>query len=389
MKRSDFIKMCGIFGITMPIQAGLGACEKVEDQATPFTGRVIIIGAGAGGLAAGYYLHQRGIDFTILEASDRHGGRLRTNTSFADFPIPLGAEWLHTNPSIFQEVVNDAAVQVDIATVGYDRQKDTVGHWNGSRLTVDELIDSDRKFVGSTWFDFFEQYIIPPIKENILYNAVVRSVDYSGDLINVQLNNEKFLADKVIVAIPLKILQEGDIRFLPPWPTKKLEDIQNASIWDGFKAFFEFSKRFYHTATSFDTGSERDGQKLYYDASYGQDSEMNILGLFVVGKPAQPYLSRSGIELRDYILAELDTIYDNAATPNYIDHLTQNWNEEPFIRGAYLVDHENWRLVRRLSEPIADKIFFAGGAFTEGEDWVSVENAAMSARRAVEALTAG
>ena len=38
--------------------------------------KVLIIGAGAAGLAAGHALAQRGIDFQILEASDRIGGRL-------------------------------------------------------------------------------------------------------------------------------------------------------------------------------------------------------------------------------------------------------------------------------------------------------------------------
>ena len=39
---------------------------------------VIIIGGGLSGLTAANYLHQKGIDFKILEASDRVGGRVKT-----------------------------------------------------------------------------------------------------------------------------------------------------------------------------------------------------------------------------------------------------------------------------------------------------------------------
>ena len=63
--------------------------------------KVIIIGAGAGGLSVGYLLNQQGIDFEILEASSVYGGRMRRTTTFADFPISLGGEWLHVEREIF------------------------------------------------------------------------------------------------------------------------------------------------------------------------------------------------------------------------------------------------------------------------------------------------
>lgn len=52
---------------------------------------VLIIGAGAAGLFAGKVLADRGIDFRILEASDRYGGRVGKLEGFADYPLDLGA----------------------------------------------------------------------------------------------------------------------------------------------------------------------------------------------------------------------------------------------------------------------------------------------------------
>ncbi|MEX0314017.1 MAG: NAD(P)-binding protein, partial [Allomuricauda sp.] len=66
MKREEFIKICSLFGIGLPLQPGLMACNTDENTAETFTGKVLIIGAGAGGLSAGYFLNQQGIDFEIL-----------------------------------------------------------------------------------------------------------------------------------------------------------------------------------------------------------------------------------------------------------------------------------------------------------------------------------
>uniref|UniRef100_A0A182UVE1 Amine oxidase domain-containing protein n=1 Tax=Anopheles merus TaxID=30066 RepID=A0A182UVE1_ANOME len=57
--------------------------------------RIIIVGAGAAGVAAASRLYQRGFrNITILEASQRIGGRIRT-TPFGPGIVELGAQWCH------------------------------------------------------------------------------------------------------------------------------------------------------------------------------------------------------------------------------------------------------------------------------------------------------
>lgn len=56
---------------------------------------VVIIGAGAAGLAAGQALSSAAVDFIILEASERIGGRAHTDETSDAFPIELGAEFIH------------------------------------------------------------------------------------------------------------------------------------------------------------------------------------------------------------------------------------------------------------------------------------------------------
>ncbi len=383
MTRKDFIKVCGILGIGIPAQSLISGCSDSSDN--NFSGKVVIIGAGAGGMASGYLLKKQGIDFEILEASPNYGGRMKINTDFADFPIPLGSEWIHTDKNIFERIVDDNSVDINIETKAYT-SNDTFALWENGELEVSSLNDSDLKFVNSSWFNFFEDYILPSINDKISLNTIVQSIDYSGDQVVIETQGNQFTADKVIIATPLKILQLGDISFSPALPSDKLDAINETLVWDGFKAFIEFSEKFYDTTIGFNISPETIGQKLYYDASYGQNTSKNILGLFTVGTPALDYSSLSDTELKDFILNELDEIYDNQASASYIKHISQNWNKEPFIKGGYLTDHADDQTVRKLSESVSDKLYFAGGAYTSGDDWVSVHAAAQSAKEAVSAL---
>jgi monoamine oxidase len=57
---------------------------------------VVILGAGLAGLAAAYYLHQAGVDFLLLEARDRLGGRILSTDAagqLADDGFDLGPAW--------------------------------------------------------------------------------------------------------------------------------------------------------------------------------------------------------------------------------------------------------------------------------------------------------
>ena len=161
-------------------------------------------------------------------------------------------------------------------------------------------------------------------------------------------------------------------------------------VWSGFKAFFKFSTQFYGAYLALSDSETDQGQRVYYDAAYAQTTSDNILGLFAVGQQAELYQSLTGIAQRDYILNELDSFFgSNLASNNYIDHIVQNWNTEPYAQAAYVRDQEDWQLVRTLGESVNGKLFFAGDAYTTGDDWSSVHAAVRSASRAVSTIVQG
>jgi monoamine oxidase len=76
--------------------------------------RVIIIGAGFAGLSAAYYLHKKKIDFVILEARNRIGGRVFSHTidEAENLVIELGAEWVGNSHERIQNLSNEFGLEL-------------------------------------------------------------------------------------------------------------------------------------------------------------------------------------------------------------------------------------------------------------------------------------
>ena len=75
------------------------------------SGQVLVLGAGAAGLACGEQLYRWGIPFTILEARDRIGGRAYTDYALAPgLPLELGAQMIHGRHVITHQWVGEAGL---------------------------------------------------------------------------------------------------------------------------------------------------------------------------------------------------------------------------------------------------------------------------------------
>lgn len=378
--RREFTRVCGALGL---------ACSGCrQDEFSKFEGSVIVVGAGAAGMSVGYLLAQRGVRFSILEAAPGYGGRIKTISDFVDFLIPLGGEWMHSDPEILSQIINDDSVEVTSKLASYGSGA-TFGFYSNSTLKVGPLGDyADLKFVDGTWLSFFEQYILPSIKKHMRFRTEVVEVDYSGDGVVLRdADGEDHVADAVVITVPPQIIKEDRIAFVPPLPRQKRKAFENAYIWGGMKVFIEFREKFYPTFLEIEKTNNRKGQKAFYDAAYGQKSATNVLGLFTVGEQAEVCQSLKGDQLRDFILNELDEIFEGAASRSYLRHVAQNWSEEEYIRQAYFADSANWRLPPQMQQTVGDRVFFAGDTYTDGEDWGSVDMAALSAREAVDELT--
>ncbi|WP_257459683.1 flavin monoamine oxidase family protein [Archangium lipolyticum] len=74
---------------------------------------VVVLGAGASGLAAADRLARAGLRVAVLEARERPGGRVDTVRDAVDgTPLELGAEFIHGKPSVLLKLARRAGVKV-------------------------------------------------------------------------------------------------------------------------------------------------------------------------------------------------------------------------------------------------------------------------------------
>lgn len=80
---------------------------------------VIVIGAGAAGLAAARDLHAAGYTVTVVEARERIGGRVWTDYDYAPYPVELGAGTIHGSKTVTFKLARRFYLQT---------RKDAAGH---------------------------------------------------------------------------------------------------------------------------------------------------------------------------------------------------------------------------------------------------------------------
>ena len=418
MNRRKFLKqttLLSIGGLLLP-SALLSSCRPdTLFEGPSFQGKVLIIGAGAAGLYAGYILKSKGIDFQILEAAPNYGGRLGKLTGFANFPIDVGAQWMHGKNSIVGDLAKKSDTQItlddsnekywfnnelvsslprDINEIfeeeesvpdvsfadfavqnGYgDEYKNIVetiagdsgadasnisAYWKIIEEENWNSGDDDFKFE-ETFFDLIEKQIAIHVQEQIQLNTPVKQIDYSGPIIQVtDSNNNVYTADKIIVTVPITILKSGDIEFVPALPTEKTTAFSKIGMDAGMKVFLKFSSKFFDENIL--------GGAIcaaYADDSIGKAQDDNVLLAFVMGQQAE-YLTSLGSNsaITNALLQELDTMYNGQATASFVASHVQNWTTHPFVRGAYSYSTIGMGDARKVaSETVAKKIYFAGEA---------------------------
>ena len=378
----------------MPLPAGS------ENTETEFQGNVIIVGAGAAGLAAAKKLEEEGISYQILEATDKLGGRIQKDENFADFPIDLGAEWIHEDKSILNYLINQPGNEPDVETILYQPMnvQEVVGN-TISQISNQDMVDyyanyiTEYKFKNTTWYDFIYENFTQNIEQNIIYNSKVTTIDYSGDQVVLTTDNgTEYQAEKVILTVSLGVLKSNVITFNPSLPAEKITAIQAVEFLPGFKLFMRFSNQFYPDVITCETSS---GEKTYYDVAYDKGAQDHVLGLLSTGISAEDYyLLNNSDSIVSSVIQELDGYFNGLASQNYLgSYIYENWNQQTFTQGTWTSDFQS--ASEELIAPLDDKVYFAGETYnSSGISPVdgfyiirgSVQSAIISGYEAVDSL---
>ncbi|WP_170335984.1 flavin monoamine oxidase family protein [Ruegeria arenilitoris] len=353
--------------------------------------RVIVVGAGAAGLTAAYHLVNAGIGVQVLEASNRWGGRIRRLSNFAEVPLDLGAEWIHDDPTILGDIIGQGSDSLGVRTLEY--RPETYQFWHNGRLRDFDLLRhayAEVKFFDTTWYGFFERFVVEGIKDNIRLNTRVTYIDLDGNGIVVRTHRgQTYQADKVLVTVPISVLQHGQIVTSSTDVNARFEDLRDIQFGVGFKVFIKFRERFYPDIL-FD-GPRRSvlsngwSEKIYYDAVFEKPTDENLLGLFTAWDTAIPRSEMDHSELVQDVIRELTEMFGKVVGDSFVAARAMNWSKEPFIEGSYSMSNRgNWNIVDIL-QPVSNKLFFAGEALG-GDAQSTVQGAAFSAINAVSLL---
>jgi monoamine oxidase len=128
---------------------------------------VVVVGAGAAGLAAAHVLAEHGLSVAIVEARDRIGGRIWTSRRYGKVPAELGAEFIHGRPHVSFSLAQAAGLTLcELAGRDWtaadgqfhlaDEQEDglsafsrAVSTWRGEDVSVRRLLET--RLAGKRW----------------------------------------------------------------------------------------------------------------------------------------------------------------------------------------------------------------------------------------------
>jgi monoamine oxidase len=332
-----------------------------------YDGKIIIVGAGASGLAAAKVLEQNNIDYIILEATNRYGGRLKKDTILADFPIDIGAEWLHSAPITLNKLKGKQGTEIDEELIPY--RLDSTASWNGKEYKVNPHWQNnfmynflpESKFKTSTWYDFVNENIAKTVKHKIQYNSPVNAIDYSGNNVIVKTSNGKtYEADRILVTVSIGVLKSNLITFIPEMNKENRKAIESITFHPGFKVAMKFSEKFYPDAI---TCKVKNGEKGFYDIAFKKNVQTNVLGFLCTGNETQKYYNlKSEQEIISSLLEELDEMFDGKASKFYSgEYILENWGQHEFIQGTWTqAIHEKRSYLKIVNQPLDNKVYFAG-----------------------------
>ena len=360
---------------------------------------VIVIGAGAAGLAAAERLVEAGCEVTILEASDRVGGRIRHLEGFADFNVELGAEEIHglenclvplveaTGAQLIRhETVHDyirydgKLISLEAARAGEDLREafefvDTVSRFEGPTWTVEQCIVA-RHLPGHAWHYLDSRLGVE--HGTTLDRLGMRG--FAGYERNWQLREENYTVRQPYVRLLDPLLEKvrdrvrfgatvARIEWGGPQVVVRLaggEELRaDAAVYTGSVAVLrdappEFSpalpaeKREAVHNIGMDGGMKivmkfhhrfwpEDMYFLHSDTFWpqfwtpgnGRGGKAQILTAFVSGTRAD-FLRQLEVDLVEFALGELDRIFGGrVASENFEEAYVADWTTEPFVRGLY------------------------------------------------------
>lgn len=223
---------------------------------------------------------------------------------------------------------------------------------------------------------------------SIATGQVVREVRWDGPTVRVQTGRGAVEADRVVVTVPLGVLQAGGLRFTPEVPPAKRQAIERLGMGVLNKCYLRFSGAFWPPEVDWlEHVSDQPGQWTEWVSLQRATGWPVLLGFNAAdrGREIEAWSDR---DIVASAMATLRTLFGNAV-PEPVDYQITRWAADPFARGSYSFHAvgSNPGMRDHLAAPLAGRVFFAGEA-TAKADFGTAHGAYRSGLRAAQAVQA-
>ncbi|MBI1252990.1 MAG: NAD(P)-binding protein [Hyphomonas sp.] len=391
----------------------------METAQTPSAPDVVVVGAGAAGIAAAHRLQALGCSVLVVEASDRIGGRAFTESNTFGFPFDHGCAWLqgpgdlpyiaaarsagftlidHSDPpgalfsgdrpatpcevakydqageSLRQLLVSS---QYDVAASSLvkfsDRWLAAAATWLSAMdhgVDLIELSSADVAVYGTYAVNALVKEGLGTLVAHVAKGlpvwtgTVVTGIDWSGPGVIVRTQKGDIRADAAVVTVSTGVISSGRIKFTPGLPV-------------GVRQAFDDLPMGLLTKIALQTDGARFGLLENAFVTRAIDEPLPARSAFFLSFPI-------GFDLCVGFVGgshawEIEKAGEEAAIAFAIDELASmlgsdvrrhirkgrmtNWGSNPWTRGAYAAARPGRHAARAvLSSPLGDRVFFAGEA---------------------------
>jgi monoamine oxidase len=394
---------------------------------------VIIIGGGAAGLMAAKLLSEAGKNILLLEARDRLGGRIHCIDNFS-FLAQGGAEFIHGNLQTTLDLLKEAGIKKEKLKGNFCRvvkgkwttNENIVPHWEllikklnacSENISVDDfLIKNFNAKKYEKLRNRFKKYVqgydaadtkyasLLAIKKEMkhedesqyrpgpgyhalvnylkqicrAHNVVIKTNEAvtkisADNNIEVVTTSGKYTGEKVILAVPLGVLQSNknsrSFISLPPYLnayTKMLKQIGNGSV---IKFLLEFDKAFWLDKDFLKTRNIAPPLYIFTDAKIATwwtqyPSKTPLLTGWIGGPPAFEMKDYSERRFKNLLIESLASVFflpKPEIEKRLINYKVMNWSKEPYILGGYSYATLQTEKARQfLNQPCENTFYYAG-----------------------------
>jgi monoamine oxidase len=224
---------------------------------------------------------------------------------------------------------------------------------------------------------------------NIQLNQVVNEIHLLPNEIKIVTSHGDYHADQVIVTVPLGVLKNNAIKFVPALPANKQEAINRIGMGLLNVSAIQFPTVFWPEQCQGLTlrATDEPSMCIYFNLHHFTGAP--ILVGYYGGERSRELELLSDEELQGWMMRQLREQF-GAEIPEPVKFVTTRWSQDPYSRGSYSYPAVGvvGRDYETLAEPVEGRLFFAGEA-THEKHMATTHGAYLSGVREADRVVGG